>query len=156
MGCEPRVIVQPSVTEVVVKDVRPHTQAGTSVAKVVRVGSEPKAVRAETTGNIVVSEEKKSVVELGIPGPKGERGPAGPPGPAAGATISGEDGVEVEYSPDESSVVISLDEPTRDRLASAVVAANPATMGDILEYDGAGNWVAKKDPAQLLIDGGNF
>lgn len=85
MGCKTRVIVRPNVTDVVVKDDRPHTISTTPVAKVVRVGSPSPVRRIETRNNVVTQRPVNRVVEVGTPGPQGE---PGPPGPAGGSVIS--------------------------------------------------------------------
>ena len=44
-----------------------------------------------------------------------------------------------------------------DKINAAVVPSSTPTDGDILEYDATiSSWVPKKDPTELLIDGGNF
>lgn len=87
MGCERRVVVRPSVTEVVVEDDRPHTVVEAPVAKVVRTGTTTPVRRVGTTNTAIVVKPENRVVELGIPGPKG---PQGPPGPAGGTLIEKE------------------------------------------------------------------
>lgn len=84
MGCEPRVIVTPNVTEVVVKNDQPLTISEMPVTKVVRTGATTPVRQLQTTGNVVVVRPDNRVVELGIPGPAGEQGP---PGPAGGTLL---------------------------------------------------------------------
>lgn len=90
----------------------------------------------------------------GDPGPKGDPGPPGPPG---GAPIVSDGTLEVAYAPDGSEVEVSLASAYRDKIEASIVPANVAKDGDMLEYNAVtGEWVAKNDPRELLIDGGNF
>lgn len=76
---------------------------------------------------------------------------------SVGSIIVGDETIDVIYDDDAPSITIGLTEEYKDRIDLAVVSSNTPTDGDILEFDGVtGSWVAKKDPRELLIDGGNF
>lgn len=131
MSCDDKkVVVRPNVTDVVVTDKRPTTTVKPNQTKVVRVNRTAQQVRTPPGQRLVRTLEKTSTVTVGTPGPMGPEGPQGPAGPPGPQGPAGADGI---------------------------VPVNVATDGDIAEFEAAtGNWVAKKDPRKLLIDGGNF
>lgn len=71
--------------------------------------------------------------------------------------MEGDETIDVVYDDTTPSITIGLTPEYKDKIDLAVVSSNTPTDGDILEFNGtSGSWVAKKDPRELLIDGGNF
>ena len=71
-------------------------------------------------------------------------------------TVTGSDGVAVDNT-DPTNPVVSLTTNVQGILANAVVPTSTPTDGDILEFNvTSSGWVPKKNPRELLIDGGNF
>lgn len=65
----------------------------------------------------------------------------------------------IVFTYDDTTPGISADisDEYQELIEESVRPSNVPTDGDILEYDGVGDqWVAKKNPRELLIDGGNF
>jgi hypothetical protein len=76
---------------------------------------------------------------------------------AIGAVLVDTDTIELTYDDDVPSISADLTAEYKDKLDNALVLSNTPTDGDIPEYDiSTGSWVAKKNPRELLIDGGNF
>lgn len=72
------------------------------------------------------------------------------------ATITGGTGVAVNNT-DPENPVVALDADVIEIVTNAVVSEHNPVDGDILEFDTAlGQWVPRRDPRKLLIDGGNF
>lgn len=70
--------------------------------------------------------------------------------------IIGGTGISVDNTVPEAPVV-ALTTAVQTIVANAVVPSTTPTDGDILEYNiTTGDWVPKKNPRELLIDGGNF
>lgn len=71
------------------------------------------------------------------------------------AVIAGE-GIEVDNTTPNTPVV-SLGDTVQYVIENAVVPSSSPSDGDILEFNSvAGEWVPKKDPRELYLDGGNF
>ena len=71
-------------------------------------------------------------------------------------TVNSGVGIQVNNT-DPSNPVINLQPAVATRIANAVVPSIAATDGDILEYEATtSNWVPKKNPRELYLDGGNF
>lgn len=71
-------------------------------------------------------------------------------------TVTGTGGITVNNT-DPSNPIVALGSTAQSVIANAVVPATAPVDGDILEFDvSSSGWVPKKNPRELLIDGGNF
>ncbi len=71
-------------------------------------------------------------------------------------TVTGTGGITVNNT-DPSNPIVALGSTAQNVIANAVVPTTAPVDGDILEFDvSSSGWVPKKNPRELLIDGGNF
>lgn len=76
---------------------------------------------------------------------------------AVGSIIESSDEIHFTYDDSFPSISAVLSQEVWDVINSAVNVVGTPTNADIIEFDDTvGGWVPKKNPRELLLDGGNF
>lgn len=76
---------------------------------------------------------------------------------AVGGNFEDTTSVELNYDPVTRIITAELSQEYIDRINNVLSVDGVAEDGDIIEYESVtGTWVPKKNPRELLIDGGNF